>query len=189
MSLIYHKRYRMVRDLHRRSLPRVVLPPGYRLVGWRPDLLDEHARAKYESFRGEVDAAIFDCLAHRDTCAELMRQIVARAGFLPEATWLLQHGSARSRPQYCGAIQGVRTTPRGGGIQNVGVTAAHRGAGLGSALVAAALLGFRQAGARKVFLDVTAENRRAVLLYTRLGFRRVKTLYKAVEVACAVAGH
>jgi ribosomal protein S18 acetylase RimI-like enzyme len=36
-------------------------------------------------------------------------------------------------------------------------------------------------------LEVTADNARAVRLYQRLGFRRVKTVYKVVEDAAVVA--
>jgi hypothetical protein len=44
-----------------------------------------------------------------------------------------------------------------------------------------ALHGFRRVGLARAFLEVTARNDGAVRLYHRLGFRRRKTLYKAVE--------
>ena len=43
------------------------------------------------------------------------------------------------------------------------------------------LHGFRASGATQVYLEVTADNSRAVRLYQRLGFRKMKTLYKAVD--------
>ena len=46
-------------------------------------------------------------------------------------------------------------------------------------------LGFQQVGIRKVALEVTAENKAATRLYERCGFRRIKTLYKPVEVVWA----
>jgi ribosomal protein S18 acetylase RimI-like enzyme len=42
-------------------------------------------------------------------------------------------------------------------------------------------LGFQEAGLRRAYLEVTAENNAAVQLYRSLGFRRAKTLYKAVD--------
>jgi ribosomal protein S18 acetylase RimI-like enzyme len=48
-----------------------------------------------------------------------------------------------------------------------------------------ALLGFRQVGMPKAYLEVTAQNSGAVRLYQRLGFRRTKTTYKVADVACA----
>ena len=38
-----------------------------------------------------------------------------------------------------------------------------------------------QAGLRRAYLEVTAENAAAVQLYRDVGFRRAKTLYKAVD--------
>ena len=46
------------------------------------------------------------------------------------------------------------------------------------------LEGFQRAGLRRAFLEVTTQNDGAVQLYERLGFRTVKTVYKAVEMAC-----
>jgi ribosomal protein S18 acetylase RimI-like enzyme len=60
------------------------------------------------------------------------------------------------------------------------VVPACRGRGLGRALLLYALYGFRQAGLAVAMLEVTAQNDAAVRLYRRLGFRRRKTLYKAV---------
>jgi ribosomal protein S18 acetylase RimI-like enzyme len=48
-----------------------------------------------------------------------------------------------------------------------------------------ALSGFQQVGLTKAALEVTAENKAAVRLYERCGFRRAKTLYKPLEVVWA----
>jgi ribosomal protein S18 acetylase RimI-like enzyme len=106
-----------------------------------------------------------------------MTEITRRPGFEPWATWLLALGS-----EPIGTVQGIRERSGMGSIQNIGVAWPHRGRGLGSALVLQALHGFRLSGLGRVFLEVTAENEPAVRLYGRLGFRRRKTLYKAVEV-------
>jgi len=182
MSLTYFKRYRMELDLRRRSFP-APLGRGYRLVAWTPDCSGEHAEIKYQCFRGEVDASLFPCLSSPSGCRQLMEDIAKRPGFLPEATWLVEYVGLTHKPEFCGTIQGVQSTARFGGIQNVGVTVHHRGRGLGEALVAASLLGFQQRGLTRAYLEVTAQNSSAVRLYRRLGFRRVKTLYKAVELA------
>jgi hypothetical protein len=65
----------------------------------------------------------------------------------------------------------------------VGTTPEHRNRGIGKALVAKALCGFQMAGINRVYLEVTAQNSGAVRLYRRIGFRHVKTVYKAVEIA------
>ena len=61
----------------------------------------------------------------------------------------------------------------------------HRGKGLGTALLRRALTGFCEVGLERAMLEVTAQNSGAVRLYQRLGFRRVKTVYKAAEVVYA----
>jgi ribosomal protein S18 acetylase RimI-like enzyme len=56
---------------------------------------------------------------------------------------------------------------------------------LGRALMQQALAGFQLAGLRRAFLEVTAQNSGAVQLYKRLGFARVRTVYKVSEVVYA----
>ena len=184
MSVSYFKRYRMEIDLRGRRFDPIPVPPGYRLLAWSPDRLPGHAEAKYLSFHGEIDADVFACLGELPSCYRLMEEITQREGFLPEATWLAEylHGDL-NRTEYCGTIQGIRASIRYGGVQNVGVTPAHRGFGVGTALLSAAMAGFQQVGLQKAYLEVTAQNERAVRLYKQFGFRRTKTLYKAVDLA------
>jgi GNAT superfamily N-acetyltransferase len=160
-------------------LPPPALPPGYGFVRWRPEILERHAAVKYESFRGELDSVVFPCLGDLPACRRLMADIAGQKGFVPQATWLV---TRRSLPDDlyadCGTIQGLSASNTLGAIQNVGVTPDARGLGLGKALVLKALYGFRAAGMRRVFLEVTAENAPAVELYRSLGFRTLRTMYK-----------
>jgi len=184
MSVSYFKRFRMELDLRGRRFHPIPVPSGYRLVPWSPELLAAHAEAKYLSFHGEIDADVFACLGELPSCYRLMEEISGRDGFLPEATWLAEYvHDDPNHIEFCGTIQGIRATSRYGGIQNVGVTPSHRGGGLGTALLMAAAAGFQQIGLQRAYLEVTAQNDRAVQLYKRLGFRRTKTLYKAVDLA------
>ena len=175
MAITYYKRFRMEIDLDG-SPATATLPPRFAWVSWEEPLIDQHAEVKYQSFRGEIDACVFPCLGDRQGCQRLMREIRRKPGFLPQATWLIA-----SPDGYCGTIQGVMDRGPIGAIQNVGVVPAYRGLGLGRALVRKALGGFYQAGLRRAYLEVTAENSGAVLLYRAVGFRRAKTLYKAVD--------
>lgn len=183
MGMTYFKRYRMELDLRRPLFEPAPLPGGYDLVDWRDSMLEAHAKAKFHSFCFEIDANVFPCLAEQEGCLRLMREITRRDGFVREATWLLTH-QAGDDIDYCGTVQGVRDAHYGA-VQNLGVTDDHRGRGLGSLLLHRSLLGFRSAGLKKAYLEVTAQNRAAVKLYHRLGFRRVKTVYKAADVAYA----
>jgi RimJ/RimL family protein N-acetyltransferase len=182
MGVSYFKRFRMEMDLRGQRLLPIWIPPGYRLIAWQPEWIAEHAEAKYQSFRHEIDADIFSCLSDLGGCLRLMEEISLKEGFLPEATWLAAFETG-DRMHYCGTIQGIRATHKYGAIQNVGITPEHRGRGIGTALIHAALSGFQQVGLPRAYLEVTAQNDRAVRLYKRLGFRRTKTLFKAVELA------
>jgi GNAT superfamily N-acetyltransferase len=184
MGLTYFKRYRMEIDLLGRVFPCPRLPAGYSLVPYRDSLLDAHAQTKYRSFRCELDANVFPCLGDRDGCVRLMSEIARREGFLREATWLLQYREG-GETEYCGTIQGICDKNGVGAVQNLGITPGHRGQRLGTVLMFHALDGFRLAGLRRAYLEVTAQNCGAVRLYERLGFRKTKTVYKSAEVAYA----
>lgn len=184
MVLTYFKRFRMEIDLSVDLLSEPKLPPGYRFVPWDPRLLAVHADTKYQSFRTEIDANVFPCLGEADGCLRLMREIVRKEGFLPAATWLIAHcDRAAGNLDYCGTIQGIRDRSGCGAIQNLGITPEHRGKGLGSALLLKGLQGFYRSGLARGFLEVTAQNEGAIRLYRRMGFRKARTVYKAVEVA------
>ncbi|MBX7166888.1 MAG: GNAT family N-acetyltransferase [Pirellulales bacterium] len=183
MALKYFKRYRMEIELPGRDLTLPPLPECYRVVAWKPTLVDEHARTKYLSFRTEIDANVFPCLGEHDGCQRLMREIVRKTGFLPGATWLMAYEpDGPGDPEYCGTIQGICDHTGLGAVQNLGVVPEHRGRNLGTALLMAALNGFRAAGLRRAFLEVTAQNDGAIRLYRRLGFAKVRTVYKAAEI-------
>ena len=175
MAITYYKRLRMEVDLDA-PIMTLALPSRFEWVPWDEALLADHAEVKFQSFRGELDAFVFPCLGDRFGCQRLMREIRRKPGFLPHATWLIACPEG-----YVGTVQGVMDYGPIGAIQNVGVIPAYRGIGLGRALVHRALMGFQQAGLRKAYLEVTAENNAAVQLYRSLGFRRAKTLYKAVD--------
>jgi ribosomal protein S18 acetylase RimI-like enzyme len=175
MAITYYKRYRMEVDLDG-SLGAFPLPARFWWVPWEEALIDHHAEVKYLSFRDEVDSLVFPCLGERQGCQRLMREIRRKPGFLPGATWLIAGPAG-----YVATVQGVMDRGPIGAIQNLGVIPDYRGMGLGRALVRKALSGFYQAGLRRVYLEVTAENSCAIRLYREVGFRRAKTLYKAVD--------
>jgi ribosomal protein S18 acetylase RimI-like enzyme len=186
MDIAYFKRFRMEIKLSGRVLDPTPAPRRYCFLPWDGALLDAFARAKYLGFRDEIDTRVFPCLADFAGCRRLMAEIAGSPGFLPAATWLvvwLPEGDAR--PQYCGTVQGVRDRYGIGAIQNLAVAREHRRRGLGESLVLRALGGFRRSGVGRVTLEVTADNHAAIRLYRRMGFSAFKTVYKAIETACA----
>lgn len=189
MAVTYFKRIRMELRLDQCVLPDVgsdALAVGFKLLPWSPKLLNSHADANWASFREELDAHVFPCLGELDGCRHLMKEITRRKNFAPQATWLAcRESSFLGRPQACGTIQGLLTSPRDGAIQNLGVHPDCRDMGIGTALLQRALIGYRSIGCRFVNLEVTVQNTAAIRLYERLGFRRVETLFKIADVQFA----
>jgi [ribosomal protein S18]-alanine N-acetyltransferase len=188
MALTYFKRYRMEVRLDRlpADIDRLSLPEGFELLPWSPTLLQRHAQVKFASFREELDSQVFPCLGELEGCRQLMRDITKRNDFVAEATWLAVRKEPLSEQlSPCGTIQGLRSAPTEGAIQNLGVHPECRDLGLGGMLLRASLLGFRRAGCRYAHLEVTVQNTAAIRLYQRFGFRTVETLYKMADVQYA----
>ena len=182
MGLTYFKRFRMEIDLVRRRIDPPVLPATYFWLPWDPALGDLHAAVKFESFRSEIDSTVFPCLGDPFGCRQLMTDIANKVGFLPEATWLIgRRPEGGGQVEYCGTIQGITDRKAIGAVQNLGVPPEHRGRGLGRALLLQSLDGFTRSRINRVYLEVTAQNRVAIKLYRNVGFRKARTVYKAVE--------
>ncbi len=183
MGMTYFKRYRMELDLTEELFAAPPCPTGYELVPYDDSLVRDHATAKFQSFRQELDANVFPCLGRRDGCVQLMREITRRNSFVPEATWLMRYrGVHHGRGEAIGTVQGLQIDGWGA-IQNLGISRLHRGCGLGTLLLHRAAVGFRSRGLERMHLEVTNDNTAAVRLYERLGFRRAKVVYKAAEIA------
>jgi len=195
----YFKRHRMEVDLRRPPMaladllsPSVrggELPTGFQWLPWRDSLCLAHAEVKALCFQDETDAIIFHCLASVGGCRDLMLAIRDRPGFCPQATWLVEASGVSLDEAATGiagncvaTVQGVIDSCGDGGIQNVGVIPEFRGRGLGRSLVLKALAGFVQCGAKRAYLEVTAQNRPAIRIYRELGFRCTRTVYRAVVV-------
>ena len=175
MAMTYYKRFRMEIDLDG-AIAAPPLPRSFVWVPWEDSLLEEHAEVKYLSFLGEVDAYVFPCLGDRFGCRRLMCEIRRKPGFLPGATWLVACSGG-----YVGTVQGVMDQGPIGAIQNVGVLPALSRARAGPGPGSPGPGRICQAGLHRAYLEVTAENGAAIQLYRNVGFRRAKTLYKAVS--------
>lgn len=189
MSTHEYKRFRMEIDLQRFDLAVPELPDGYRWVAWKQLLCERHATVKWKAFRNDVDGRVFPCLSNMDGCRKLISEITRQPHFAPDATWLLTYHPDPHWPvEDCGAIQAVIRSSGIGSIQNVGVVKAHRGLGLGKALVLKALNGFWLAGCHKAVLEVTAINKVAAELYQSLGFEVIEVLYRRGDGGTVIKG-
>jgi ribosomal protein S18 acetylase RimI-like enzyme len=125
-----------------------------------------------------MDGSVFPCLADREGCRQLMRDIATKNAFVSESTWLAVEQPGTPWETALGTIQGLRTSPIQGAIQNIGVIPNARGRGIGRELIRRALLGFHAAGCRNVTLEVTIHNLAAICLYRSVGFVRFETVFK-----------
>ncbi len=182
--MVYFKRYRMQFEILGSMEVAEYADPQVHFEPWRESLTGLHASAKWESFRREIDANVFPCLGDREGCQQLMREIAGRTNYVPEATWLAVHQTEPD--EYLtpiGTIQGLRSSPQDGAIQNIGVVPSWRGRGIGKQLIQRALVGFQSVGCRRVSLEVTVHNASAIRLYESLGFERVETVFKVGNLA------
>lgn len=171
-AVAYHKRFRMERELA--GLPEAgALPAGYCLEAWHARWLEAHAEVLAACFEGATDAEIFPTLGSQSGCLHLMRELVQRRDFLPQATWLLVGPVGP-----CGSIQALWERRAVAAIQNLGIRPEHQNRGLGRALLLHLLHTLQQSGFGRVLLEVTANNIPALRLYQGLGFRRTKVIYK-----------
>ncbi|MFK7735099.1 MAG: GNAT family N-acetyltransferase [Pirellulaceae bacterium] len=187
MSVVYFKRSKMELQLDRLKLAELPeCAEGIRLLPWSKRLLNRHAEVKWQSFREEIDAHVFPCLADLEGCRALMLEITNRKDFAAQATWLACRDSEfTSTPQPCGTIQGLLAAGQTGAIQNLGVHPECRGLGIGKALLVQSLIGFQAAGCKSVQLEVTVQNTSAIKLYEQLGFEHKETLFKISDLQYA----
>ena len=83
---------------------------------------------------------------------------------------------------WCDVLPIDRPTMAHGGVLGVGVLSEHRGKGVGSALVRAAIVMAKAAGLTRIELTVREHNERAITLYERLGFVREGLKRNAVRI-------
>ena len=184
--LTYFERYQMRYEIGQTPLVPSAPDGSVHMLPWRDDLVRSHAWVKYRAFCHEIDAIVFPCLAQSDGCLKLMNDIRGRSNFVPEATLLAAVRCPNTGTfQPVGTIQGLRSNPQDGAIQNVGIIPEYRGRGIAAALLRAAIAGFEAVGCRRVHLEVTTQNTAAIRLYERCGFQCVATVFKASEVPAA----
>ncbi len=182
MPVVYFKRDKMQINLDQADLGIELTQSEIQYLPWSEKTVGSHSLATWESFRFEMDATVFPCLGDRDGCKQLMRDLMQRSNFVPEATWLALSVASGVPDSPVGTIQGLQIDSQLGAIQNIGVVPAFRGNGIGKRLLVLALKGFRDIGCKRVNLEVTSHNLGAIRLYESIGFRTVETVFKVGNV-------
>lgn len=149
--------WRSIRD----PIPQAPVPAGYTLRTLRPGEEAEWVRMRNEAFRqdGKPDWDM----------AAFVKAFMSRAVFEYERVFVVVHD---------GRLVGTSTAwelDEGGGpvgwVHMFGVEPAHRGKGLGAALMARVLRELRARGYALAGLTTSPERQAAVRVYERMGFR------------------
>jgi len=146
------------------------LAPYIELVSWSSDHYQAAAELIHESYIGHIDARINDQYCSLHGSLRFLHNIVRFPGcgvFDPEASWVL-------RNQRNGALIGMLLCSRVANdvahITQLCVSTAHRGQGLGLALLEHCIHHLTRSRFAAITLTVTEGNHQAVKLYQDSGF-------------------
>lgn len=183
VEIRYVKRILMAFDFTLQPIEVPELPHGFFWTPWRDTLVKIHAKLVHTAFSKDLDGRIFPTFRQYSACEHLVHATVSARSFVPEATWLIGNflenkTDKRFTPfEYCAAIQCECKKKRIGEIQNISVHPNKRRQGLGRILTLKALNSFQNLGAKRVILEVTAENAVALRMYASIGFHPLKYFY------------
>jgi ribosomal protein S18 acetylase RimI-like enzyme len=146
------------------------IPPYIELVSWSSDHYQAAAELIHESYIGHIDARINDQYCSLHGSLRFLHNIVRFPGcgvFDPDASWVL-------RNQRNGALIGMllcsRVADDVAHITQLCVATAHRGQGLGLALLEHCIHHLTRSRFAAITLTVTEANHQAVKLYRDSGF-------------------
>lgn len=194
-------RLRMELDLWSRPAIAPAPVPGYRVFPWRWEDSADHARVLFRSFEHSPDSEIIPSFRSLDGCLRLVQMVAHNDFFWSSATFLARQVNpstpspiSRGGPHSQGAqpsalprnpdgvpaavIQIMGDIPGRVNLQNIGVSASHRGKGLGRHLLERSIQVLRGWGISRMGLEVTEGNEAALALYRSIGFEVVERLAK-----------
>ncbi|GIU76040.1 MAG: hypothetical protein KatS3mg004_3127 [Bryobacteraceae bacterium] len=139
---------------------------------WSSWWTDATAEVIAEAYRGHVDSAINNQYRTAAGARRFLENIVRYPGcghFAPDCSWVALDDAG----WVAGACLATRIGPGAGHIAQICVSPRWQGRGVGKELLRRSLVSFRESGLTEASLTVTSSNRRAVLLYEKLGFRAI----------------
>jgi ribosomal protein S18 acetylase RimI-like enzyme len=146
------------------------LPPHVELVSWSSDHYQAAAELIHESYMGHIDARINDQYCSLHGSLRFLHNIVRFPGcgvFDSEASWVLRN---RRNGALIGMLLCSRVADDVAHITQLCVATAHRGQGLGLALLDHCIHHLARSRFAAITLTVTEANRQAVRLYHDSGF-------------------
>ena len=152
--------------------PGPVRRPMY-LETWSDHYQEAAAQVIAAAYGGHIDSRINDQYRSAAGARRFLFNIVQYPGcgsfFRPAS-----YAAFEPNGQLCGISLASLVSPHCGHITQICVTPAVRGTGIGHALLRQSLATLRDMGCQAASLTVTADNRGAVALYERVGFRTIR---------------
>jgi ribosomal protein S18 acetylase RimI-like enzyme len=158
------------KSLARRN-SRFDLPAGLELTQWMPSDYQAAGELVYASYIGHTDAQINDQYRSLHGSLRFLHNIVRFPGcgvFEPGFSWMLRDRHSRA---LVGMILCSRVATDVAHVTQLCIAQPYRKLGLGSLLLQKSSDTLRQANFAAITLTVTEDNRQAVELYERFGFR------------------
>jgi ribosomal protein S18 acetylase RimI-like enzyme len=155
-------------------------PAGMRLTRWNDRYFESCAKLIFLAYADHVDGEINDQYRSRSGALRFLKNIILLPGcgnFVPGASFVLhQPGS----DDLVGVVLTSEVCPGVGHTTQICVQPGYQGHGIGRTLMLTSADALRSMKFRELTLTVTSDNRSAVQLYERLGFRTIKSFTAAV---------
>jgi ribosomal protein S18 acetylase RimI-like enzyme len=170
----------MLLDLNTLSGATAGVSAGMRLDRWHDRYFDPCAKLIYLSYANHVDGEINDQYRSRSGALRFLKNIILLPGcgqFVPSASFVLRQAGG---DELIGAVLTSQVSPGVGHTTQICVLPGYQGHGLGRMLMLAAIRALCSMKFQELTLTVTAENKTAVRLYEKLGFRTIKSFTAGV---------
>lgn len=176
---LYSRQF-MLLDLAKGTSGRVGASAGLRLDRWNDRYFEPCAKLIYLAYANHVDGDINDQYRSRAGALRFLKNIILLPGcghFIPGASFVLHEPGS---DELIGAVLSSEVSTGVAHTTQICVLPGYQGRGLGRVLMNAACDALRCMKFQELTLTVTSNNRTAVQLYEKLGFRTIKTFTAGV---------
>jgi ribosomal protein S18 acetylase RimI-like enzyme len=170
----------MLLDLAKFPESRVGASTSMRLDRWNDRYFDPCAKLIYLAYANHVDGEINDQYRSHSGALKFLKNIILLPGcgqFVPAASFVLRQPGS---DELVAAVLTSEVFPGVGHTTQICVLPGFQGSGIGRMLMHTSAEALRNLKFRELTLTVTSENRTAVELYERLGFRTIKSFTAGV---------
>jgi ribosomal protein S18 acetylase RimI-like enzyme len=170
----------MLLDLQKTFESKAGASGGMRLNRWNDRYFEPCAKLIYLAYANHVDGEINDQYRSRTGALKFLKNIILLPGcgqFVPNASFVLHEPGS---DELVAAVLTSEVSPGVGHTTQICVLPGFQGHGIGRMLMQTSAEALRSMKFRELTLTVTSENRTAVQLYEKLGFRTIKSFTAGV---------